>query len=37
MNEKYGVDMPILDGLYSILYEGVLPRRALSRIAMRLT
>ncbi len=37
INEKYGVDMPILDGLYSILYEGVMPRRAISRIAIRLT
>ncbi len=37
INEKYGVDIPILDGLYSILYEGVMPRRAISRIAIRLT
>lgn len=37
INEKYGVDMPILDGLYSILYEGVMPRRAISRIAIHLT
>ncbi|MDE7336206.1 MAG: glycerol-3-phosphate dehydrogenase, partial [Muribaculaceae bacterium] len=37
INQKYGVDMPILEGLYSILYEGVMPRRAISRIAIRLT
>lgn len=37
INKKYGVDMPILDGLYSILYEGQAPRRALARIATTLT
>ena len=37
INEAYGVDMPILDGLYSILYEGVMPRRAIARIATTLT
>lgn len=31
-NERVRVDMPILDCVYSILYEGVSPRRAISRI-----
>lgn len=37
INERYGVDMPILDGIYSILYEGCLPRRAVSRMSLRFT
>lgn len=37
INEQYGVDMPILDALHGILYEGLMPRRAISRISMRLT
>lgn len=37
INEHYGVDMPILDTLYSILYERMMPRRAISRISMHLT
>lgn len=37
INEKYGVEMPILNGLYSILYENLAPRRALARIATTLT
>ena len=37
LNERYGVDMPILDGIYSILYEGCLPRRAVSRMSLRFT
>lgn len=37
INEHYGVDMPICDALYSLLYEGLIPRRAMARIAVRLT
>lgn len=37
INEKYGVEMPILNALYSILYENMMPRRAISRIAISLT
>ena len=37
INEHYGVDMPILNAVYSILYEGMMPRRAISRMAMHLT
>ena len=37
INEKYGVEMPILDNLYAILYEHLPPRRALSRIATQLS
>lgn len=37
INEQYNVEMPILDGLYSILYEGQMPRRAMARIATTLT
>ena len=37
INERYGVDMPILDALYSIIYEGEAPRRAISRMSMKLT
>jgi glycerol-3-phosphate dehydrogenase (NAD(P)+) len=35
INEKLAVDMPILDCIYSILYQGVMPRRAISRMATR--
>lgn len=37
INEEYRVEMPILDGLYAILYEGQMPRRAMARIATTLT
>lgn len=37
INEKYGVDMPILENLYSILYDNLTARRAVSRIATRLS
>jgi glycerol-3-phosphate dehydrogenase (NAD(P)+) len=37
INERFGVDMPILNAIYSILYEGVMPRKAISRMAVYLT
>lgn len=36
INEKYGVEMPILDAVYSILYEGKSPRRAISDMSLKL-
>ena len=37
INRRYGVDMPILDAVYSILYENQHPRRAISKMALHLT
>lgn len=36
INKKYGVYMPILEGVYSILYEKVSPAAAMSKIATQL-
>ena len=36
INEKYGVEMPILDAVYSILYEGKSPRRAIADMSHKL-
>ena len=35
INERYGVDMPILDCVYAILYEDVRPHVALTGIVDR--
>lgn len=37
INRRYGVDMPILNAVYSILYDGQHPRRAIAKMAMHLT
>ncbi len=37
INERFGVEMPILEAIYSILYEGYPPRRAISRMSLKLT
>ena len=36
INEKYGVEMPILDAVYSILYENKSPRRAIADMSHKL-
>lgn len=36
INKKYGVDMPILDAAYSILYEGASAIRTMNGLAMKL-
>ena len=33
--ESLGVEMPIVDAVYSILYEGVGPREALAKLMAR--
>lgn len=33
INRSYGVDMPILDAVYDILYRGVSPAKAVTRMA----
>ncbi len=33
--ERQGVEMPLVEGVYSILYEGVEPREALARLMAR--
>ena len=33
INERYGVNMPILNGVYDILYRGVSASRALVKMA----
>ena len=35
INESYGVNMPILNGVYDILYRGVSASRALVKMAPR--
>ena len=32
---RLGVEMPLVEGVYSILYEGVEPREALARLMAR--
>jgi len=36
LNEKYGVDMPISEAVYKILYEGVSPAKAISELTHKL-
>lgn len=33
INKKYGVDMPILDAVYNILYRNISPAKALSKLS----
>lgn len=37
INRRYGVDMPILSAVYSILYENQPARRAITKMALHLT
>lgn len=37
INERFNVDMPILDAIYSIIYEACPARRAISRMSLKLT
>ena len=34
INERYGVDMPILDGVYEILYHKIPAAKAVERMAL---
>lgn len=34
INETYGVDMPILEGIYSILYQGASPAKAIRKMSL---
>jgi glycerol-3-phosphate dehydrogenase (NAD(P)+) len=35
INRKYEVDMPILEGVYDILYRRISPNRAITAMAER--
>ncbi|MDE7143637.1 MAG: glycerol-3-phosphate dehydrogenase, partial [Muribaculaceae bacterium] len=37
INERFKVDMPILDAIYSIIYEACPAKRAISRMSLKLT
>lgn len=37
INQKYGVDMPIADSIYAILYENKSPRLTINKLTNKLT
>ena len=37
LSEKYNVEMPIVNGVYSIIYQGVNPKVAVSKLFNRTT